>query len=1026
MAQKRLATRLGSEEVVRIRLLGGFSVSVGERIVEEGGRRKTMSLVKLLALARNHTLHRERVMDLLWPDLDAKHAANNFHRTLHLVRKALAPAEMPLCDELLSLSPNAAMWVDVEVFEDAAAEARRLRNPSAYRTAIELYGGELLPEDLYEEWAEERRNELRNVFLALLVEVAGAYEKRGEYGAGLEALRRAISEEPTNEEAHLALMRLLALRGDRSGALRHYKRLAKTLAREYDVEPGPELRRLHEEIRAGGEARDAKVRDAAQYTVREADSSSINIPAPLTSFVGREREMSEVKRLLSMSGVVTLIGAGGCGKTRLAVEVAREVGGVYPDGAWLVEFAPVSEGAARAVASTLGVVERAGVSLTDTLADYLRRKDILLVLDNCEHLVEEVAQMAEALLGASPRLKILATSREILGVPGEAVWTVHPLSLPDEDGVASTNSGAVRLFVDRARSRLPGFEITASNAAAVARVCRRLDGIPLAIELATARMGAVSVETVAERLEGSLEGSLGMLAGGPRTADPRHKTMRATLEWSHDLLDADERVLFRRLSVFAGGWTLEAAEDVCSGGCVEEEDVLDLISRLVEKSLVVAEGGGVRYRMLEPVRQYGRERLSESEEIEALRERHTGHYLALAERAEPELLASGQAEWFRRLQTEFENLRAALSWSVGEPGRASIRLRLAAALWRFWDIRGFEEGKMWLRAALEGDDGGSPAVRAKVLNGYGFILLFQQDFERAIAALDEAIALYRELGDETGAALALGNLGWASLHGRYRERVPGFLREAGSFVAGGGVEDHVRAYLGIVMGAAEISTGEVEAAIPRLEESLALCRELGDLRNTGMNLFILGMAEVSRDDLDRGVELLEEGARVSLELHDRLGMLYYALAFGVVSVARGNPERAARLWGAAESHREQMGMSLSRYDLEQSGYENALDSVRASLDDAAFDAAWKEGRAMSPEGAVEYALSPPEEAKKPASVLTPREKEICDRVAEGLTNRLIAEELVISKRTVDTHVARILKKLGLRSRAEIPARVESE
>ncbi len=358
--------------------------------------------------------------------------------------------------------------------------------------------------------------------------------------------------------------------------------------------------------------------------------------------------------------------------------------------------------------------------------------------------------------------------------------------------------------------------------------------------------------------------------------------MRATLEWSHELLSEPERKPFGRLSVFGGGWTLEAAEEVGSGDGLEQDDVLDLLSRLVDKSLVVAEaspvgGGALRYRMLEPVRQYGREKLRESAEAREVQRRHAEHYLAFAETAEPELLGAGQGGWLRRLRTELGNLRGALSWSL-EPGDerecAELRLRLVAALWRFWDVEGFQEGKQWLQTALEKDPGGFPVVRTKALGGLGWILLFQRDYGRAIAALEEAVALYKELGDESGAAFALGNLGYAVLHGGYRERVQAFVEEAEALMQGD-LDGHTRAFLGMVLASAAMKEGDLASAVAQLEESLALCRELGDLRVASMSLFTMGMAELKRDDLDRGAALLEEDARITRELADRLASVYY-------------------------------------------------------------------------------------------------------------------------------------------------------
>jgi non-specific serine/threonine protein kinase len=440
--------------------------------------------------------------------------------------------------------------------------------------------------------------------------------------------------------------------------------------------------------------------------------------------------------------------------------------------------------------------------------------------------------------------------------------------------------------------------------------------------------------------------------------------------------------------------------------------------------------------MLEPVRQFGREKLEESPEAPEVLRRHAEHYLALAETAEPELLGANQGRWLRRLRTEFGNLRGALSWSL-EPGdeegeRAELRLRLAAALWWFWGLEGFEEGKRWLQTALEKDPGGSPAARAKALGGLGFILLFQQDYGRAIAALEETIALYKELGDESGAAFALANLGYAMLHGGYRERVAAFIQESEALMRGD-LDGHARAYLRMILAAVELlKKGDLGSVVAQLEESLALCRELGDMRLVAMSLLLLGIIELARDDLDRGATLLEEGARIPWELKDRLCGVYYVWALGKVNALRRRPVRAARLWGAAEGLRERMGMSLSHFDITHSGYEQYLAAVRSALDRASFDAAWAEGRAMAPEEAIEYAFS--EEEEEPASApatktpsepsvssypagLSAREAEVLKLVAEGLTNIKIAEELFISPRTVDRHLNSVYAKLKVGSRA---------
>jgi predicted ATPase/DNA-binding SARP family transcriptional activator/DNA-binding CsgD family transcriptional regulator len=1047
-------------EVVRLKLLGGFRVWVGSRVIEEDSwrLRKARSLTKLLALSPRHRLHREQVMEALWPELGIHNASNNLHQILHTLRRSLEPSAsaassataacsgyLLLRDDQLLLCPESPLWVDVEAFEEAAVTARHGMEPAAFRAAVDLYAGELLPEDRYEPWVEERRAYLRELYLSLLLELAALYEQRGGVGEAIEALERVVDQVPTHEGAHSGLMRLYALTEQRREALRQYERLREALLREFGAEPEAATVRLHEEIWAGtfAPAHSPLAAGATSEVLPAAGAGGrYNLPLERTSFIGRERETLEVKRLLAMTRLLTLTGVGGSGKTRLALKLASDLAGTYPDGAWLVELAALSERelVPQAVAQALGVREQPGRPLTETLKDALRARQMLLVVDNCEHLIEAVVRLVDALLDSCPGMRVLATSRETLRAAGEVTWVVPSLTVPGSEQAQATERlegyESVRLFIERARQRDPSFALTPRNGPTVAQVCRRLEGIPLAIELAAARIGVLSVEQLAERLDDSL----GLLTAGGRTAEPRQRSLRATLEWSYHLLSEHGQILFRRLSVFAGGWTLEAAEEVCSGEGIEDGDILDLLSELVERSLVVAEAEDeevVRFRMLEPVRQYAREHLEESGEVESIREWHAHHYLALAETAEPELHGAAQAEWLQRLRIELGNLRGALWWSL-EPGdeereRAESGLRLVTALWRFWDVEGFEEGKQWLQTALEKDPGGFPTVRAKALSGLGWILLYQQDYGRAIAALEEAIALYTELGDLSGTGLAVGNLGYAVFHGGYHERLPAFVEEAEALMKRD-LDGHTRASLVMPLAAAAMEEGDLESAVSQLEESLALCRELGDLRLTSRTLFTLGMVELERDDLNRGAMHLEEGARITRELGDRHGSFYFAWSLGMVSALRGRPIRAARLWGAAEAVREQMGiMSLSHYEISHTGYEQHLASARSSLDERTWVAAWTEGRAMSSEQAIEYALSTEEpapptasqprmtHADQPTEVLSRREREVAVLIGRGYTNRRIAKELGITERTVETHVSKVLRKLGLGTRTQIAA-----
>ncbi len=510
--------------------------------------------------------------------------------------------------------------------------------------------------------------------------------------------------------------------------------------------------------------------------LRSLESLPHNLPVQLTSFIGREKEMAEVKRHLADARLLTLTGSGGAGKTRLALQVAADVLDSYPDGTWLIELASVTDGALvpQAVASALGVTETQGSSVTATLLTWIAGKRLLLLLDNCEHLIQPCAELVEAMLRASAKLRILVTSREALAINGETVWLVPSLALTDTASLEAPGADvkalvaqneAVRLFIDRAVSAQPSFVLTERNAAAVAQICRRLDGIPLAIELAAARVKALSAEQISARLDDRFR----FLTGGSRTALPRQQTLQALIDWSHSLLTDPERLLLRRLSVFLGGWTLAAAEAVCAGDGLEESQVLDLLSQLLNKSLVAVENleGEIRYRLLETIRQYARGKLFDSGETPRVADRHLDYFLSFAEEAEKHLSGSEQVAWLNRLQTEHDNMRAAIEWSRAGTAETAASLRLVGALWQFWYIRGFiSEGRRHLRQALAESTNAPAGMRARALTGASLLAHAQGDYERGPVLIDESIALSRKSGDRKELMAALGV---ASILAEYRE-----------------------------------------------------------------------------------------------------------------------------------------------------------------------------------------------------------------------------------------------------------------
>jgi predicted ATPase/DNA-binding winged helix-turn-helix (wHTH) protein len=686
-----------------------------------------------------------------------------------------------------------------------------------------------------------------------------------------------------------------------------------------------------------------------------------NIPLPLTSFIGRVREMAEIRQLLAGTRLLTLTGTGGSGKTRLAIEMARDLVGEFDDDVWWVELAALSDPASvtQAVTSILGVRENPGRALLDTLTAHLRSKQLLLVLDNCEHLIAACAAVADALLHSCPQLKILATSREPLAVPGETTWTVPPLSLPDPSHLPPLDEllvyEAVHLFVDRAAAALPDFAATPESAPALSLLCQRLDGLPLAIELAASRVKVLGLEQIAARLDHCFQ----LLTAGSRTVLPRHQTLRATIDWSYELLPEDERTLLARLSVFAGWFTLEAAEKVCAGGSIAEDKVLDLLSHLIDKSLVVVtqrEGNGqTRYRLLETVRQYGQERLSAIGETTVVRLRHVSFYLNLAEEVEPKINTAERSQWVGRLEREHDNLRAALRYML-ELQSTESALRMVGALFWFWFHGGFwTEGRGWIAAALSRPVAQGPTkLRAKALYGQGVLGWTMGDHAAARAQLEESAEVWRAVGDEHGLAHTIHFLGVELLsHGELararalNEESLGIFRALQNDRWGLAV---ACASLGIVA----MAQRDDAAAQPLLEESISICRELKDGWALALPLRNLGIMALRQGDYDRAAALLRESLIVLRPLKERWFLSRSIESLAQVLALRGDYEQAARLFGAGEALREALGATvLPFYRVD---YERGIATLRAGLNEASLAAAWDAGRAMSIEETIAYAL----------------------------------------------------------------------
>jgi predicted ATPase/DNA-binding XRE family transcriptional regulator/Tfp pilus assembly protein PilF len=705
-------------------------------------------------------------------------------------------------------------------------------------------------------------------------------------------------------------------------------------------------------------------RDTTSAAAPAPDSELDPLPAPPTPLVGRERELEEVGGFLGhpQTRLLTLTGTGGVGKTRLAIETVRETARLFPNGAVFVALAPLGDPdlVLPTVARSLGLREMGGRGPREVLRAYLREKRFLLALDNFEHVLGAAAEVA-ALIESCPNLTVLATSRAPLRVRGEQEYPVGPLALPDSALSPAVQdvggSPSVRLFAQRARATSPTFEITDENASAVATICWRLSGIPLALELAAARTRFLDPEALLSRLDRAL--SAGSWA---RDVPERQRTMRSTLDWSHDLLSEGEKALFRRLSVFSGGFTLEAVEDACTSEGVGAEEVLELLGRLAEQSLVIVTQDRhiqTRYGLLEPVRQYAREKLDESGETGEIRLRHASFYLALAEEAEPWIKGHDQVEWLDRLEADNDNLRAAIGWSL-EAGDAQTAARLGWALSVYWVMRARrEEGRLLMEQTLSEGSNLPPRMRARALYALGLCVNGSGDDERLMAISEESAALFRREGDTHGEAYALLVLSFAALQLGELDRATLVLEKALD-----GFREHEdewgSAHSLNHLAVASHRRGDYSLAATYAEEGLAVTRRSGDRLGANVALHLLAQAAWRSDEHEQADRHFREALVLASEAGDKTSSAYCMQGLADVAGVQGQPRRAARLLGAAEALLETTGLPIyvtTDHDLHQ----RVASAARESLGERAWAAARDEGRAMAFDEAVAYALSAAEQ-----------------------------------------------------------------
>ena len=669
------------------------------------------------------------------------------------------------------------------------------------------------------------------------------------------------------------------------------------------------------------------------------------LPVHLTRFIGRDRELADLTRLLDTTRLVTLTGAGGSGKTRLAREVAVQLSSSFARVVW-VDLASLADAQllAQHVATCMHLPERVGASAIDLLIGTLTSDRALLVLDNCEHLVDGCADLAESLLRACSRLTILATSRAALGVASEMAWLVPPLA----------SGEAVQLFVERAQSALPSFALTEANAAALSEICRRLDGIPLAIELAAARVRVLSPEQIARRLDDAFR----LLTTGSRTALPRHRTLRATMEWSYDLLGEREQMLLRRLSAFAGSFALEAAEAVCAGGQLEADDILDGVAALVDKSLIVMESGdgAARYRLLETVRQYATERIVEAGEQDAVAQRHAEHFLAMAETIAPNIVGGSNAPGLlAALVAEHDNLRAATVWSLSDPSRAELGLRFAGALYWFWYGAGhFREARQLVDRALAVEGDAFPLFRGRALVSSALTALAQGDYARSCADFEAAIPLIRSAGDVAGEGAAIAKYGAARLLGGDIEGGIETLDQAIAFTRDAPAHDIAVIFARFWRGWAAYAQGDYERARELVAGNIDVART-HDLPTTLAHALVtLARIELARGHVEEACALVTEGLELEVAISDAWGTGLALDVVALVAVQRGRPEDATRLLAGVEAHRERLAVALP--GLVPGQRTELITALRGSLG-ARFDEVYAEGALLSTAETVSIALA---------------------------------------------------------------------
>ncbi|MBA2440039.1 MAG: tetratricopeptide repeat protein [Thermoleophilaceae bacterium] len=915
---------------------------------------KQRALLVHLLLHANEVVSADALVDALWGERPPASARKLLQIYISQLRKSLGDAV------LVTRAPGYLIAVErlrldsvrFERLLGEGSQALREGNPALASTlvarALALWRGPALTDFAYDSHVQTEARRLEELRVKALEQRIEADLQLGRHARLVGELQALVREYPLQEGFRAQLMLVLYRNGRQAEAVDVYADARRALVAELGVEPSLALRELHRAI--------LNQDPGLQPPPPERPTAAAHLPTPATRLIGRERELDEVQRLLGLPDVrlVTIMGPGGIGKTRLALEAAARASVEFANGVVFVSLGALTDHrlVIPTIAEALGVKEQAGEPLRQTLADALRSRELLLVLDNLEQVLDAAPAFAE-LLSEAPRLKLLGTSRARLRLSSEHAYLVPPLAVPEPSQVGDlptvTKSAAVALFSERAGAAKPGFVLTAENALAVAEVCTRLEGVPLAIELAAARIRILTPRSLLERLGRRLP----LLTEGAWDLPARQQTLRATIDWSYELLSRAEQSLFARLSVFVGGWTIETAELSCAS-----EDVLQALTGLQDNSLVGHEMhlGEPRYRMLETVREYALEKL-DADEASQVRDHHAQAFVALAEQAESELVGPEQAVWQERLEREHGNMRAALGW-LHESEQTELELHLAAALGRFWYVHGhLSEGRRRLKDALaHAGTAAPPELRAKGLRTASAIAVIQGEYASARELAEQGLELYRLLGDLPGTVRSLSNLGAILLAEGRAEDAVSALDE--SIALSRNLPDRRIAALALNnRGDVALTQGDFGAAAALFGESLALLQEVGDTANIARSLFNLGAAALGCGKTSQALELLRESVSISATIGDKEDVAWCLVGLAAVATQGSDPVRGAVILGAADALLEGMGALMKPFERRLQG--RTLAAIREQLDARSFDAAWAQGRGLTVEQAVAHAVAEP-------------------------------------------------------------------